>query len=162
MQQRYQCPNCGTPIAFGASFCGSCGARLITSCPYCRTPVNPGLRFCPNCGAALSGGMQQIPSGIQEPRTVGSVYASLCENCLSKSPTKYVELHQNIGMIVMRLHKSVKGNLCRACIRKYFWQFTTTTFFLGWWGGISFFMTLFILPNNLIRYLSSLGLPEPR
>jgi len=162
MQQIFQCPSCRSQILQGQQFCTACGARLITSCPYCRALVNPGLRFCPNCGAALSEGMQQITPGIQELRTVGSVYASLCENCWSESPTKYVELYQNIGLLAFRLQKSVKGNLCKACIRKYFWQFTTTTFFLGWWGIISFFMTLFILPNNLIRYLSSLGLPEPR
>ncbi len=154
MQQMSPCPNCGSPNPPGQRFCGACGARVIATCPYCQAIVDPKRRFCPNCGADLS--------GIQEPRTVGSAYASLCENCWSESPTKYVELHQNIGLLIIRLHKSVKGNLCKACTRKYFWQFTTTTFFLGWWGIISFFVTLFILPNNAIRYLSSLGLPEPR
>ena len=28
MQQRYQCPSCGSPIAFGARFCASCGTPL--------------------------------------------------------------------------------------------------------------------------------------
>jgi hypothetical protein len=28
MQQRYQCPRCGTQVAFGTSFCGSCEAQL--------------------------------------------------------------------------------------------------------------------------------------
>ena len=28
MQQRYQCPNCGTPIAFGVRFCGNCGTQI--------------------------------------------------------------------------------------------------------------------------------------
>ena len=28
MQQWYQCPNCGTPIAFGVRFCGNCGTQL--------------------------------------------------------------------------------------------------------------------------------------
>jgi len=162
VRQTLLCPRCGTQNAAGYRFCGTCGEILVTSCPYCKTLVNSGFRFCHNCGVALYGGMQQITSGVQEPRTAGSVYLSFCENCLCESPTKYVALYQNIGLLVFRLQKSVKGNLCKACIRKYFWQFTTTTFFLGWWGIISFFMTLFILPNNLIRYLSSLGLPEPR
>jgi len=162
MQQMLPCRNCGSSNPLGQRFCGVCGGRLIATCPYCQTTVDPERRFCPNCGADLFGGMQKTTSDIQEPRTVGSAYASFCENCWSESPTKYVELHQNIGLLVIRLNKSVKGNLCKACIRKYFWQFTTTTFFLGWWGIISFFVTLFILPNNVIRYLSSLGLPEPR
>jgi len=106
--------------------------------------------------------MQQITSTIQEPQNRGNVYASFCQNCLREAPTKYVELHQNIGMIFMRSSKSIKGNLCRTCIKKYFWEYTLITFFAGWWGVISFFFTLFILPNNLIRYLSSLGLSEPK
>jgi len=28
MQQVYQCSNCGTPVAFGVKFCGSCGFPL--------------------------------------------------------------------------------------------------------------------------------------
>ncbi|MFC2050013.1 zinc ribbon domain-containing protein [Chloroflexota bacterium] len=28
MQQWYQCPNCGAPVAFGVGFCGNCGAQL--------------------------------------------------------------------------------------------------------------------------------------
>jgi hypothetical protein len=28
MQQGYQCPQCGATVAFGASFCGSCGTEL--------------------------------------------------------------------------------------------------------------------------------------
>ena len=28
MQQWYQCPRCGTPVAFGARFCGSCGIQM--------------------------------------------------------------------------------------------------------------------------------------
>jgi predicted nucleic acid-binding Zn ribbon protein len=28
MQQQYQCPNCGVPIAIGARFCGQCGIQL--------------------------------------------------------------------------------------------------------------------------------------
>jgi hypothetical protein len=162
MRQTLVCPRCATQNAAGFRFCGTCGGVLIATCPYCKTLVNPELRFCPTCGAALSGEVQQITSGVQGPQAAGSVHVSFCENCLCESSTKHVALYQNIGLIVMRLHKSVEGNLCRACIRKYFWQFTTITLFLGWWGVISFFMTLFILPNNLIRYLSSLGLPGPR
>lgn len=28
MQQTYSCPNCGSPVAFGARFCTSCGTTL--------------------------------------------------------------------------------------------------------------------------------------
>jgi uncharacterized membrane protein YhaH (DUF805 family) len=28
LQQWYQCPNCGAPVAFGTRFCGNCGAQI--------------------------------------------------------------------------------------------------------------------------------------
>ena len=55
----------------------------------------------------------------------------------------------------------MKGHLCKDCSNKYFWSFTGTTLFLGWWGVISFIVTLFIIPNNIIRYLGTLGLESP-
>jgi len=62
----------------------------------------------------------------------------------------------------MRFPKKVEGNLCKSCIHKYFWEFILITLVLGWWGVISFFTTLFYIPNNIIRYLLSLSLkPVP-
>jgi hypothetical protein len=86
----------------------------------------------------------------------------ICQSCGLEAPTKYVEFYQNIGVIVLRFHKQIKGNLCKDCISKHFWPMTMITLFLGWWGVISFFYTLFALPNNIIRYLGSLSLePTP-
>lgn len=84
-----------------------------------------------------------------------------CQSCGREAQTKYVEYYQNIGVLVMRFSKNVKGHLCKDCSNRYFWSFTGTTFFLGWWGIISFIVTLFILPNNIIRYLGTLGLESP-
>ena len=85
----------------------------------------------------------------------------ICQSCGRVAETKYVEYYQNIGAIVMRFSKKIKGNLCRDCNNKYFWPFTGITLLLGWWGIISFFVTLFVLPNNIIRYLGTLGLKSP-
>jgi len=84
-----------------------------------------------------------------------------CRTCAAHAPTKYVEFYQNIGMLVTRQWARIDGNLCRRCIRAYFCSYTLTTLFLGWWGLISFFVTPFVLLNNIIRYLASLSLPEP-
>jgi hypothetical protein len=84
----------------------------------------------------------------------------ICESCGGAAPTRYVEFYQNIGAVVMRFHKAVKGNLCRTCIRSHFLRLTGTTLVLGWWGLISFFVTPFFLANNVYRYLASLDL-EP-
>jgi cytoskeletal protein RodZ len=39
MQQWYQCPSCGTPVAFGVSFCGNCGTQL--NWPAQQQPQHP-------------------------------------------------------------------------------------------------------------------------
>ena len=81
-----------------------------------------------------------------------------CQGCGVTRPTQYVEFYQNIGLLFMRLNKSIKGNFCRDCISKHFWSFTGTTLILGWWGLISAILTPFILLNNIFRYLGSLSL----
>jgi hypothetical protein len=83
----------------------------------------------------------------------------ICQCCGVEAPTKYVEFYQNIGALLVRFHKAVKGNLCKSCINKYFWEFTLINLTLGWWGTISFFLTPFLILNNLIRYLGTLKLP---
>jgi len=86
---------------------------------------------------------------------------TLCEFCGAPAPTRYVELHENVGAMVTRFHRSVKGNLCKACIQAFFWNFTGKTITLGWWGVISFFITPFILLNNTARVLPSIGMQGP-
>lgn len=84
-----------------------------------------------------------------------------CKTCGIQAPTKQIEFYQNIGFVVTRQWAKVEGNLCRRCIGAYFRSYTLTTFFLGWWGFVSFFLTPLILLNNVVRYFLSLGMPEP-
>ncbi len=65
--------------------------------------------------------------------------------------------YQNIGLLIMRVSRSVEGNLCKPCMHKTFWQFTLITLFFGWWGIISFFVTPLCLVCNSIVYFASLG-----
>lgn len=83
----------------------------------------------------------------------------ICQCCGIEAPTKYVSLHQNIGMLVMRQSRSLSGNLCKSCIHSNFWKYTLTNMFLGWWGTISFFVTPFFILNNVGRYLFCLTMP---
>jgi len=85
---------------------------------------------------------------------------SYCENCGQQAQLRFVDFYQNIGAIVLRFHKRVKGNLCRDCVEKYFWEYTGTTLLLGWWGIISFFASIMTIPNNIIRYLSVMNMPR--
>ncbi len=82
-----------------------------------------------------------------------------CQDCGVEAATKYVSFHQNIGVLVMRFSSSIEGHLCKSCIHKHFWKMTGTTFFLGWWGTISFIVTPFFLLNNAGRYAFCLGMP---
>jgi hypothetical protein len=81
-----------------------------------------------------------------------------CDVCGRRAPTKYVEFYQNIGMLIMRTSKSVKGELCKECINKHFWEFTLITAVAGWWGLISFFLTPIFLANNVFRFCTTLGM----
>jgi hypothetical protein len=102
---------------------------------------------------------QTQAQSAQEPSDYSS--SQRCESCGIPAETKYVEFYENVGLLVMRQHRSVKGNLCKACIDFYFWNLTGKTMLLGWWGMISLIVTPFILLNNLFRFLFTLGMQKP-
>ena len=83
----------------------------------------------------------------------------ICQVCGVEAPTRRVEFYQNIGALVMRFRRSIKGNLCKSCIHKSFWKFTLVNLTLGWWGVISLICTPFFIVNNLVRYIGCLGMP---
>lgn len=97
-----------------------------------------------------------------QPETNNSAQAQIrCESCSLPVETKYVEFYENVGMIFMRQHRVVKGNFCKPCIDYYFWNLTGKTMLVGWWGTISFVVTPFILLNNLLRFIFTLGMKKP-
>ncbi len=67
---------------------------------------------------------------------------------------------QNIGAVVLRFPRTIRGMLCRRCIDRYFWRMTTITFFFGWWGVISFFYSLYSIPQNIVVFVSSRDLSD--
>ena len=88
-------------------------------------------------------------------------HGSRCQSCGIAAPTRRVKLRQNIGALVLRFPRSVEGEMCRKCIDQYFWKYTLTTLFLGWWGVISFFCTLAFIPMNIAAFVSTRSLPPP-
>ena len=86
----------------------------------------------------------------------------ICNACGIEAPTRRVTFYHNIGAIVVRFSKVINGNLCKRCIHRYFWECTTITLFLGWWGVISLIFTPVFILNNVGRYLFCLGMEPPQ
>jgi len=83
---------------------------------------------------------------------------NVCEVCGINAPTKQIEFRQNIGALVRRYSRSVKGRLCKKCINEYFWKYTLTTLAIGWFGAISVFVAPVFIGMNIFYYLRALKL----
>ncbi len=88
------------------------------------------------------------------------IFRARCQACGRQAPVKQVTFMQNVGLLVIRFPKTVRGLLCKRCISQHFWSMTTITFFFGWWGLISFFYSLVSIPANIANYLGASGLPD--
>ena len=121
-------------------------------CINCGKNIPSDSKFCQFCGKNLP--TYTASSDVQNNTQ------TLCQVCGAKAPVKYNEFYANIGMLFTRRQMHIKGNMCKNCINKYFWNYTLTNLFLGWWGIISFFATCFFMLNNIFRYLSSLTLKK--
>jgi hypothetical protein len=104
------------------------------------------------------------PKG-QPPRPLPEVYMAtpggICQSCGRSGPTRSVSFHQNVGMLVMRSHRSVNGYLCKFCIDAFFFRMTGITLLFGWWGVISFVTTLLFLPMNVVNWARTIGMQTP-
>jgi hypothetical protein len=69
---------------------------------------------------------------------------------------------RHIGLIVAFQSADLRGYFCKDCFMKSFWRYTLVTFFFGWWGLVSFFLTPIVLVNNLILLCRSFGLHPKR
>jgi hypothetical protein len=156
------CPKCGIQGSLSQRQCSSCGSPLVAACPSCKRPIVPRASICNSCGTKMLQAAREQPASVNKIAHDFSQESAIltCRACGQTKPTRHVSFYQNIGLLIMRMHKSIDGQLCKSCINHYFWEFTLITLFLGWWGLISFFFTLFILPNNIIYYLTTLTLRD--
>ncbi len=113
--------------------------------------MNPNNPYAPP-GAGPPGYAMQLAGPM-------AMQGSACQACGRSAPTKNVTFMQNIGCIVIRFPKTIRGNLCRTCIGDFFWRYTLITFFFGWWGVISFFYSLVSIPTNIVTFLGARSLP---
>jgi hypothetical protein len=120
--------------------------------------ADPGYRDAVRMLRVAQAGLEQQTrqrseqAGTPRPESVGS----RCQVCGTYGLTKSVTFEQNIGVIVMRFHKRIQGELCGKCISKYFWEYSLITLLLGWWGIISFFASFVSLASNVVNYLPAL------
>ena len=86
----------------------------------------------------------------------------ICQACGVEAPTKQVEFRQNIGALILRFHRKIKGELCKSCVHKNFWKMTLVTLTVGWLGMISLVVAPIFIIMNIVNYLSCMSLqPVP-
>lgn len=96
-----------------------------------------------------------------EDETHDALMPTRCDVCRRSAQVDFVVLEQNIGLILFRIPKRLRAYLCRDCAASAFWRMTLITALLGWWGVISFFVTVAILVRNVRVYLRTRLLPPP-
>ena len=81
----------------------------------------------------------------------------MCDLCSSAEPCVDVRLRHNVGMLLMRRVYETQGRLCSSCLGRAFRKHQLSNLFLGWWGTISFVMTLVFLLDNTLVYFRARG-----
>jgi hypothetical protein len=83
----------------------------------------------------------------------------ICQSCGIEADTRKVAFHRNIGALVVRFHKSIKGEMCKSCVNKYFWEYTAVNVTVGWLGIVSLVLAPVFTINNIVHYIPSLSMP---
>jgi hypothetical protein len=153
------CPTCNLKHAVRADrLCPRCREAIDRSSGFASPPpippTPPARSTSENAERPAAAATPTPPPPPRAAATPPPFGATRCESCGKIGPVGRVEFHQNIGALIVRFHKSVKGNVCPECAKKHFQELTLTTLVGGWWGVISFVMTPFILVNNVLQYLS--------
>lgn len=86
-----------------------------------------------------------------------------CQQC-GAVPAMQVKLHGHIGMVILQRFLTYRGRYCRDCGISRFRDVQKQLLLLGWWGFISFFVTIVNIGQNLFTFsrLRSLGAPQNR
>jgi hypothetical protein len=102
-----------------------------------------------------------VPRG--EPCTtlvaMSYVHDGMCEQCGRDAKVQHVSFAYNVGLLVMRFHKTIQGALCKSCASSTGWKYFLVSFFFGWWGVISFFFNFVCLATNVSNLLKLRNYP---
>jgi hypothetical protein len=86
-----------------------------------------------------------------------------CQQC-GAVPAIAIKLHGHIGMVILQRFLTYRGRYCRDCGISQFRNVQKQLLMLGWWGFISFFVTIVNIGQNLFTFsrLRALGAPQNR
>ncbi len=79
-----------------------------------------------------------------------------CAICGAAHPSVHAKLSHNIGMVVMRRVEWTEGQMCQGCLVRTYLKHTGLNLVLGWWGMISFIMTIVFLVGNTVHLVTGL------
>lgn len=118
--------------------------------------------YTPPRKAETSSPPKTEPPISKPPKPPTSEQPHFCESCGHiTNHLRDVTFNENIGMLVMRRSRTIKGHFCKNCIDYYFWLFTGRTMLFGWWGAISFLVNIYYVLHNTFQYLLSRNLERP-
>ncbi|HEY1957151.1 MAG TPA: hypothetical protein VGH28_16135 [Polyangiaceae bacterium] len=145
------------------------GSTLPSNQRQAVRPSTPPPSGAPAQEAPLGDPSGTLPSRHQYARPSATPQVELilrpgegyCESCRRVAALRHAHFTQNIGALILRFPRTVDGQLCKLCIDKFFFRFTATTMFLGWWGIISFFYSAVAIPANVINWTASFGMVAP-
>lgn len=80
-----------------------------------------------------------------------------CQFCVREGKAVEATFSRNIGMLIMRRSETVSGRHCVRCLARNFATMQGLNMILGWWGSISFVMTLFYSASNVFHFATGLG-----
>lgn len=75
-----------------------------------------------------------------------------CDICGTNTAAVDIEMGNNIGMLIRRRSEITRARVCRHCLNRVFGRHMLANLTLGWWGTISFFMTIHFTVKNITEY----------
>ena len=82
----------------------------------------------------------------QAPALGGVRPCQICKQMRSVAP---VSFYRNVGMFVARRTYRLRGELCKTCMSRAYWEFTWRNFLQGWWRLFSLWLTpIYFLANT--------------
>jgi hypothetical protein len=96
------------------------------------------------------------PNPVNVAGTAGAAgMMGRCQVCGNVRLTSPVTFQHNIGMIVLRQTRSIRGNMCKTCMRSKYWEYMGKNLLLGPWGVISVIVTPIYMVTNTVTYVSN-------